>query len=530
MKKIFIAAFLLTSMGAAAQETYQNAELMTEDLNGTARYVGMGGAMEALGADISVIGTNPAGIGLFRKSTASISAGLGIFKNGGNSDYNNGNNKTVASFDQAGFVIASHSGYDSYINFGFNYHKSNNFNHILSAVGALKECSQNKVSYLKQDDGTVGTYMDTKGFICVENDAGSQVDYLYYNTLALKTDPSGKDYKLYYNDASGYGINRERSGYIGEYDFNISGNIHNRFYLGLTLGVKNVRYKNNTGYTEDILTNKSKDGQLLSAPVSCGSVTLNDIREITGTGFNAKFGFIVRPIEASPLRIGVSIATPTWYSLKTSNSTDIKNKTGYGDYDSCDIGETYNYRLNPPWQFGVSIGTTIGSQVALGLSYDYSDYSASKSGINNGGYTDRWGRYYSSSTNDKVMNSHTSKTLRGVSTVKAGIEFKPVSEIALRVGYNYVSPMYKTAGFRDVSLNSPGTYYASTTDFTNWKATHRITCGLGYQSTHFFADLAYQYNTTKGEFAPFDYASCHTDKNNVSNNRHQLLCTLGYRF
>ena len=55
-------------MPVAAQETYENAKVITEDLNGTARYVGMGGATDALGADISTISTNPAGIGLFRHS------------------------------------------------------------------------------------------------------------------------------------------------------------------------------------------------------------------------------------------------------------------------------------------------------------------------------------------------------------------------------------------------------------------------------------------------------------------------------
>ena len=77
MKKILFAALALAStMPALAQETYENAKIATEDLNGTARYVGMGGAMEALGADISTMSTNPAGIALFRKSTASISFGL----------------------------------------------------------------------------------------------------------------------------------------------------------------------------------------------------------------------------------------------------------------------------------------------------------------------------------------------------------------------------------------------------------------------------------------------------------------------
>ena len=65
MKKFLFAAIALaTVMPVAAQETYEVAEVSTQDLNGTARYVGMGGAMEALGADISTISTNPAAIGL----------------------------------------------------------------------------------------------------------------------------------------------------------------------------------------------------------------------------------------------------------------------------------------------------------------------------------------------------------------------------------------------------------------------------------------------------------------------------------
>ena len=52
MKHILFASLLMTSMAAAAQETYQDAKLTAPQLTGTARYVGMGGAMEALGADI----------------------------------------------------------------------------------------------------------------------------------------------------------------------------------------------------------------------------------------------------------------------------------------------------------------------------------------------------------------------------------------------------------------------------------------------------------------------------------------------
>ena len=49
MKKIIIvsALVLLWTAGANAQTAYDAAKLVSKDLNGTARFVGMGGAMGA---------------------------------------------------------------------------------------------------------------------------------------------------------------------------------------------------------------------------------------------------------------------------------------------------------------------------------------------------------------------------------------------------------------------------------------------------------------------------------------------------
>ena len=68
MKKRYmyaVACSVLCGAQAMAQTAYDAVRYAGDELNGTARFVGMGGAMGALGADISVIGTNPAGIGLF---------------------------------------------------------------------------------------------------------------------------------------------------------------------------------------------------------------------------------------------------------------------------------------------------------------------------------------------------------------------------------------------------------------------------------------------------------------------------------
>lgn len=519
---IFITAF--TSVSMFAQETYENANIATEDLNGTARYVGMGGAMDALGADISTIATNPAGIGLFRHSTANVSFGF-VSQQGGNS-FADGN-KTNMSFDQAGFVYARRTGRNSFLNFAFNYHKSRNFDYILSAADALNGASQNKLSYMKGAEGVFSPYKDNTGTILADDYTFNQVDYLYYN--ALLADENG-DY--FYNNANGYMFNRANSGYIGEYDFNISGNINDRIYLGLTFGISDVNYK---GYSEYV---ESLSG---AGNTSIGNVTLADERRITGTGFNVKAGVIFRPIEASPFRIGLSVATPTWYDLTTSNYTTLTNGTNVGMYDSGEIGESYDFKLYTPWKFGVSLGTTFGNYLAIGAGYEYADYSNLDTRINTGGGYDWWyDSYYETSSGDHAMNSHTENTLKGVSTVKLGLEYKPISELAIRLGYNYVSPMYDEYGYKDGTINSPGSYYSSSTDYTNWKATNRITCGIGYNIGKLSLDLAYQYSVQSGDFSPFTnyYASvedgaeydniCNPVK--VDNKRHQLLVTLGYHF
>ena len=530
------ATALMIAMSANAQETYENAKLVGEDLNGTARYVGMGGAMEALGADISTIGTNPAGLGLFRHSNLSVSGGLLMQSNG--KEFANGN-KTNASFDQIGGVYSTRTGAKSFLNFGFNYHKGKNFDYILNAANSLNGSSQNKQSFIKGllgDEGRGGFFIDRDpktnanvGYSDLNKKSNaytfSQIDYLYWNTLIPTNNPM-KPYD--YDGGNDYTFNRAHNGYIGNYDFSVSGNLNDRVYLGVTFGIKDVHYNAYSKYSENL--------------VSGARASVADNRSITGSGFDVTAGVIVRPIESSPFRIGAYVKTPTWYDLTTSNTTSLIDYRNYGAANNSKyVNNSYDFKIWTPWKFGFSLGHTIGSSLALGATYEYEDYSRINTRINDGGYIDYWtGSYYDSSIADTQMNNHTREVLKAVSTLKLGVEYKPTTNLALRAGYNYVSPMYVSDGQKDPGLSSLGTSYASATDYTNWKATNRFTLGVGYQNDKFNIDLAYQYSSQSGDFYPFSNVKNininSTTYNNIAtgtkvkNDKSQLLLTLGYRF
>ena len=107
-RKYTLALAALTLCGSmSAQDIYKVETLSSNDLNGTARYVGMGGAMNVLGADLSTMGVNPAGIAMYRRNDVALTGSATIQPEAQTMlDIK----KARASFDQAGFVYAGKIG------------------------------------------------------------------------------------------------------------------------------------------------------------------------------------------------------------------------------------------------------------------------------------------------------------------------------------------------------------------------------------------------------------------------------------
>ena len=360
----------------------------------------------------------------------------------------------------------------------------------------------------------------------LESDEDGSLSIL--DVLADEEEPG--DLVLYGMAADSYNFDRASRGWINNFDFTLSGNANDRVYWGFTVSFADVNYKGYSEYAESMRFSSGAPG---------GKVSYGDMRTIKGSGVDVKAGIIVRPVEYSPFRVGLYVNTPTWYDLKTDNITALVNESALGENldgtytDLGDIDNRYEFRYYTPWKFGVSLGHTIGTNLAIGATYEFSDYGASQNRVKDG--YDAYGN--EDSYKDTQMKQNTEDVMKGVSTLKVGVEFKPIPELALRAGYNYISPAYNKSGMRDMTLDSYGVMYASTSDYVNWDSTNRFTCGAGCKIGKMNLDVAYQYSTTDGTFYPFQPNIMSNSSipgsvtpASVSNKRHQVLLTLGYTF
>ena len=522
---IITACALLVMAKAGAQSQYDAARFMGSELNGTARFVGMGGAMGALGGDISVMGTNPAGIGIYRSNDVAFS--FGFNNTAAKSNFNASvmkDDRTRASFDQIGFVYSNKIGNNTslrYVNFGFNYQKRKNFNKVFSMGGNLDGFSQTwqMATMLNTLDNFGEQDFDALWDAGNPYTSSNWYGVPYLSAMGVRTGlvtyEGGEPRMWGWNGANNNYYSREEGG-INQYDFNVAFNIEDRVYLGATLGVYDVNYTRYSSYTENLLDDKGADN---------GYYNLENWMNTEGTGIDLKLGIIARPFESSPFRIGFAVHTPVWYDL-----TDRYTANLYADVLTMEapINENlsdylkpeyvWSYQLTTPWKFNVNMGTTIGNSIALGAEYEYEDYSAAK-------LEDTDGRELNGTEAIK-------QTLQGIHTLRFGLEARIAPQFSFRAGYNYQTAAFVGDSFKNVVDDET----RPDSEYNNTKSKSTFTFGLGYRRSIIYADLAYKYDMYKSNFYAFeDYRESsgqleYLPATKVDNSRHQLLLTIGARF
>ena len=530
------------SSAAVAQSQYDVIRFMDNELNGTARFVGMGGAMGALGADLSTMSTNPAGIGMYRSNDVALTFGFNA--NHSNADLGgivSKEKRTKASFDQIGFVWSNKIGNKTnlrYVNFGFNYRKRANFNRQFSSAGGFSDgasLSWQMADMLWQAGDGVGHTLGDFNDLLDAGFKGSKLgdpytDSYFYGTPYLSSmgartglldpllaegslldDPEAKLIGFLPWNSDGHQYYSREEGGVEEYDFNLSFNVQDRYYFGVTVGAYSLNYNRYSSYGENIVDGEAK-----------GNFTLNNWYKQEGTGFDVKLGAIIRPFEYSPFRIGFSIHTPIWYSVTeyhtatlTAGATSFPEGTQYTENLSDYLNPEYvwDYRLTTPWRFGVSMGTIVSGMMALDAEYEYAKYSSA----------------HLEDVDGYELNGTTAvnESLKGVHTFRVGMETKLTSAFSMRAGYNFQSSPIHEDSFKNIPFTDETRTDA---EYLNLKSRQAVTFGMGYRGRLFYADVAYKYDFYKANFYAFGSSDIELPATKVNNERHQVLFTLGVHF
>lgn len=282
--------------------------------DGSSKYNAMAGSMGALGGDVSVLNSNPAGLGV--AITSDLSGTLSILNSKntttlGNSSLDYVYNKT--DLGQIGGVIAFPVEGNSpwkFVNLGVSYS-----NKSLDDYSETPTSNSN-ISFSSTD--TSGTYT--------------------FNFLRHAYDRTGTQSKM---------------------NFGIGGNYDNRIYVGAGIQVHAASL---TQYdTAEFKTTKTT--------ISGTSTSIDDFsKQFTpfsedSNGFSMNFGVIGK--VSNQLRLGAALETPTWWTIVRSYNyyNDSTGNDGTGDEDrklASPMKATLSAALVPNKNFALNVDYTIG--------------------------------------------------------------------------------------------------------------------------------------------------------------------------
>ena len=509
--------------------------LSQRDAVGTARSMGMGGAFTSLGADMASFGYNPAGFGMYRSNEISASLGLSIAHAKNYNAYNYGDNNSVRFAINnigASFKVYESTGALTAINFAFGYNKTADYNYNLSYEGPATGSSlADAFADIANANGLVlnadNRIADNRGYYDYDMNP-----YYWGTVMGYKGGLINLGSNGWYPDEIAPGAqmlqytNLSSRGSAGEFSFAFGFNIGNFLYLGASLDIQSISRKQTIYYSEYINYAEGEQPDAAAYPYQLQQFEFGQSMFVDGSGVGAKFGVVVRPIEA--LRIGFALHTPTYYSIayrysaslstvaisagSNPNNWEVINGRVYADEMTPILqdGGEHRWTYTTPTRLLVGASYAIGQYAVVSVDYQYDAYRSLKLNYSpaDTGYT-----------NATFRNS-----LRGTHSVRAGIEAKPLPWLALRVG----------GGYRSKVLNKDYDFVAFSEPVadTSWYAS----AGVGFRLSEVTSiDVAYQYRNTQYS----DYYSFYTrlgEQPNVSPLygldliNHNIALTFAFRF
>lgn len=529
-------------------------ELARPQTFGTARATGMGGAFVSLGADMTALSLNPAGLGMYRRSEFSITPLVSLARaetpGTGSWAENSKNRFALANIGAALNVYQSASGSLTSVTLGIGMNRVADFNTRYSfssdtrfdpALGSVPSIADVYVGMFERGENGARIFPerredgDPNGALAFRN------PYFWPAVLGYKAamvhvaerngDPSTQ---VWERDAIGPSASILRSvdvinsGSINEFDLSFGANINNIVYFGASLGIQSVHKRSDYVYGEDYgyFDNPNGiahngNGEVLPAQLEYADLWQRVV--VDGSGVNFKLGVIVRPVAG--LRLGMAFHTPTFYSLDRSYRAgmDYRLLSNEGD-------KPIEERIESPTQYDEgSDGWEFvsPSRLMFGASYTFGNFA-----IVSLDYERDW------YNGIRVKNTPTGVDLTeadykadfkqnfcGTNAVRAGVEVKPLPMLALRLGGGYTSSM-----LRDESLAY---------EFPQTTTSYYVTAGAGVNlSRSITLDVAYQYlkenQSQYSLFYSYDQATgvyeAASDLYETSLKRNFITMTLGFHF
>ena len=505
-------------------------KLSRNDQMGTARGIAMGGALGALGAEITGVAQNPAGIGVYRSSEVVTTMDFMSNKIETNTEgYKANESKFKFAFDNVayvGYMPLSGDVFKSF-NFGLAYNRLKNFDRNYSMKGSvLPHSFTDYIANISNPIIRNGEIIDSYPFD--EFEFGNRYDDPYridglpwlgilgYNANIIKNIPGGYDdeYESAWDGTHEVdnGLQVSERGHIESFDFTAGTNISNMLYLGLTFSITDIYYNINANYSEDFFLANDKPS---------GYFDLDNWKETTGSGYQVSVGAIFKPIDE--LRLGIAYHSPTWYHMRDVRNCyldvllpdESRRKGNAPEYD--DVAP-FDYRLQTPDRWVVSAAGILGAKAIVSVDYEYTNFSNMKL-KNNYGY-------------DFSDNEYIKEDFKGASTLKTGIEYRVTPQLSIRAGYCWSqSPLEKT--FKEGKREAVLALNSTMPHFTLEGNASTFSCGLGYKFTpKFYMDLAFSARTQTDDLYTFSNIPDEIEAipSKFKNNTCRGLLTFGYKF
>lgn len=496
MKRFVVIIFVIfSSYIIKAQNEDDALRYSNITLQGTSKYLSLGGAMGAVGADISTLSSNPAGIGLFKSSLFTFTPAFShdITK----SDYlgnSNSDDKFNFALGNLGFIFASKNrhrnsddGNNLTFQLGLAINRYNDFNNRVIING------NNSQSSLMTD------------WVHAANSDGYNVDNLnpydtqlaYYTHLLSPVTSNGNLYtSSLLNGNVAQRLEANYSGSVNEPVITLGGNYNDKLYFGGSLGFPIVNYQESLDYFE---TN-------LNPGDSIKNYEVHTKQSDYGLGFNIKLGVIYRITDW--IRVGAAVHSPTFYRLTRSFSRNVQSNLNDGSsYYAEATSPDFTYNLQTPSRYIASVAFIIKKRGMIDVDYEYADYSTMK-------FRNSSDSYDYSVENNNIQNSFT-----GQHTFRIGGEYK-LDPIYIRAGYSFSTSPYKS--------DTKSTFLFLSSKTSDLLQNQNISAGIGFRHGNHFFDIGYMYSFYKNDLFLYDANFVTPSTNKISN---QILSfTLGYRF